>query len=145
MAVSLPGAAFVGIDLSQRQIEEGRRTIAALGLGNIELVHGSIDTVGPDAGQFDYIVCHGVYSWVPRAVQDHILRICRRNLTADGIAYVSYNTYPGWFMRGMVRRMMKFHASRFSDPATRQSTCDSKAGTVTVPALTTAVFVTEKE
>jgi methyltransferase-like protein/SAM-dependent methyltransferase len=119
MAVSLPGATFLGIDLSQRQIEEGRQTIAALGLRNIELVHGSIDTIGPDSGLFDYIICHGVYSWVSRAIQDHILDVCCQNLAADGVAYVSYNTYPGWFMRGMVRRMMRFHARRFSDPATQ--------------------------
>ncbi len=119
MAVAVPGATFTGIDLSQRQIEEGRKTIATLGLRNIELVHGSIDTIGPDHGDFDYIICHGVYSWVPRNIQDHILHVCSRNLSPDGVAYVSYNTYPGWFMRGMVRRMMGFHARRFSDPATQ--------------------------
>jgi SAM-dependent methyltransferase len=118
-AVSVPGATFLGIDLSLRQIDEGRRTIAALGLANIELVQGSIDTIGAEHGQFDYIICHGVYSWVPRNIQDHILRVCSRNLAAEGIAYVSYNTYPGWFMRGMVRRMMGFHARRFADPATQ--------------------------
>jgi methyltransferase-like protein/ubiquinone/menaquinone biosynthesis C-methylase UbiE len=117
--VALSGATFLGIDLSQRQIDEGRRTIAALGLRNIELVHASIDTIGDEHGQFDYIICHGVFSWVPRPIQDHILRVCSRNLAADGVAYVSYNTYPGWFMRGMVRRMMGFHARRFSEPATQ--------------------------
>ena len=119
MAVALPAATFLGIDLSQRQVEVGLQSIATLGLANIELVHGSIDTIGPDHGQFDYIICHGVYSWVPRNIQDHILRVCNQNLAADGVAYVSYNTYPGWFMRGMVRRMMGFHARRFSDPATQ--------------------------
>jgi len=119
MAVALPGARFLGIDLSQRQIEEGRSTIASLGLRNVELVHGNIDTIGPGQGIFDYVICHGVFSWVPRDVQDHILRVCSRNLAAGGVAYVSYNTYPGWFMRGMVRRMMGFHARRFSDPSTQ--------------------------
>jgi methyltransferase-like protein len=117
MAVALPGVTFLGIDLSQRQVDVGREAIAALGLANIELVHGSIDTIGPEHGQFDYIICHGVYSWVPRHIQDHILSVCNQNLSAEGVAYVSYNTYPGWFMRGMVRRMMGFHARRFSEPA----------------------------
>ena len=119
IAVAVPGASFLGIDLSQTHIAEGRRTIEAIGLSNIELVHGSIDSIGDEHGQFDYIICHGVFSWVPRAIQDHILRVCSRNLAADGVAYVSYNTYPGWFMRGMVRRMMGFHARRFSEPATQ--------------------------
>ena len=119
MATAVPGATFLGIDLSQRQIEEGRKTVAALGLKNIELVHASIDTIGVDFGLFDYIICHGVYSWVPRQIQDHILRVCSRNLAPHGVAYVSYNTYPGWFMRGLVRRMLGFHARRFSAPATQ--------------------------
>jgi len=119
MAVTLSGSTFLGIDLSQRQIDEGRKSIETLGLGNIELVHASIDTISNDHGHFDYIICHGVYSWVPRPIQDHILRVCSRNLSRNGVAYVSYNTYPGWFMRGMVRRMMKFHARQFNNPQTQ--------------------------
>src|SRR5262249_48719711 len=106
MAVAVPGASFLGIDLSQRQVDDGRKTIEDLSLKNIELVHGSIEAIGDDHGLFDYIICHGVYSWVPRHVQDHILHVCSHNLAANGVAYVSYNTYPGWFLRGMVRRMM---------------------------------------
>ena len=45
--------------------------------------------------RFDYIVCHGVYSWVPPSVRDAILRISAHNLAEGGIAYVSYNVYPG--------------------------------------------------
>ena len=119
MAVSIPGAAFVGIDLSERQVEQGRETIQSLDLENIKLIAGSIDEIGPHHGMFDYIICHGVYSWVPQKTQDHILHVCSKNLAAGGVAFVSYNTYPGWFMRGMVRRMLKFHAGQFSDPATQ--------------------------
>lgn len=119
MAVALPDSTFVGIDLSQRQIDAGLKMIAAIPLHNIKLIHGSIENITSDHGLFDYIICHGVYSWVPRKIQDHILRICNVNLAPHGIAYVSYNTHPGWFMRGMVRRMMKFHANRFSAPETQ--------------------------
>ena len=76
MAMDLPGARFVGIDLSPRQIQEGRTTIEALGLRNIELEPISLMDVGEDFGRFDYVICHGVYSWVPEAVQDRILEIC---------------------------------------------------------------------
>jgi methyltransferase-like protein len=85
----------------------------------VELLHKSILDVGRDDGVFDYIICHGVYSWVPSQVQDKILEICDRNLAPNGVAYVSYNTYPGWFLRGMVRRMMCYHARQFQDPQTQ--------------------------
>lgn len=119
MAVSLPGASFVGIDLSQRQLKDGWGQIERLGLKNVELQHRSILDVSADDGAFDYIVCHGVFSWVDREVQEAILRICHENLAPNGVAYISYNTNPGWFLRGMVRQMMCYHAAQFDDPETK--------------------------
>jgi methyltransferase-like protein/SAM-dependent methyltransferase len=119
MACTLPGSKFVGIDLSTHQVEEGRKTIEALGLTNVELRHLSILDVTPELGRFDYILCHGVYSWVPPQVQDKILEVCARNLAPNGVAYVSYNTYPGWHMRGMIRDIMCYHARDFAGPLLR--------------------------
>jgi SAM-dependent methyltransferase/methyltransferase-like protein len=119
MAETLPNSRFVGIDLSPRQIASGRAVVDALRLTNIDLRPMSILDVDEDFGPFDYIICHGVYSWVPPEVQDKILSICARNLSPNGVAYVSYNTYPGWHARGMVREMMGFHARQFSDAPTR--------------------------
>lgn len=75
MAVRYPDATFVGIDLSARQVELGRKAIQTLGLTNLDLRAASITDVTADWGTFDYILCHGVYSWVPDAVQDKILDI----------------------------------------------------------------------
>lgn len=119
MALALPAARFVGIDLSPRQIAEGQEIVTKLGLKNIQLLPLSILDVGPDFGTFDYILCHGVYSWVPPAVQDKILTICRQQLAPDGVAYISYNTYPGWHMRGMIREMLRYHVRQFSEAAMR--------------------------
>ena len=119
MAAQFPEAAFVGIDLSSRQIAEGVQTVEALGLRNIELRCMSITDVDASMGKFDYVICHGVYSWVPEAVRQKIFDICAEQLNPQGIAYISYNTYPGWHMRGTVRDMMVFHARRWSKPEDR--------------------------
>jgi SAM-dependent methyltransferase/methyltransferase-like protein len=119
MAVSLPGSTFVGIDLSPRQIADARAVAAAAGLANVELRAASITDVGDDWGTFDYIVCHGVYSWVPGFVRDAIFRVCSRNLAPNGVAYVSYNTYPGWHARTMVREMILFHDDPTRPPLER--------------------------
>ena len=63
---------------------------------------------------FDYVICHGIYSWVPAPVRESILAICRDNLAPNGVAYISYNTLPGWHMRGMIRDMMVYHSAPFS-------------------------------
>ena len=65
-----------------------------------------------DHGKFDYILCHGVFPWVPEAVQTAILECCKSALSPNGIAYVFYNTNPAWKMHGIVRDMMQFHAFR---------------------------------
>lgn len=119
LAETLPESWFVGIDLSGRQIEEGERVVRALGLRNISLRLASILDVDETYGSFDYIICHGVFSWVSDAVQHKILEICDQRLSPSGIAYISYNTFPGWHMRGMIRDMMRYHALRFETPELR--------------------------
>jgi SAM-dependent methyltransferase len=119
MALTLPDSTFLGIDLSARQIDDGRQTVAALGLTNIELRQLSILDVDASFGRFDYLICHGVFSWVPAAVQEKILAICAAHLAPHGVAYISYNTYPGWHLRGMIRDMMLYHAQQFREPAVR--------------------------
>lgn len=109
MAVAFPESTFVGIDLSPKQIEAARAAAKVVGVDNVRFDAMSIADVDESFGNFDYILSHGVYSWVPAEVQQAILRVCARNLVPDGIAYVSYNTYPGWHARGLVREMMLFH------------------------------------
>ncbi|HXQ39771.1 MAG TPA: class I SAM-dependent methyltransferase [Candidatus Udaeobacter sp.] len=119
MAMDFPDSEFLGIDLSARQIEAGNVHVANLGLKNIVLRTASIMDVGADYGQFDYIVCHGVFSWVPPAVQDKILSIFRERLKPRGVAVFSYNAMPGWHLLRTLREMMLYHGERFADPLER--------------------------
>jgi methyltransferase-like protein/cyclopropane fatty-acyl-phospholipid synthase-like methyltransferase len=119
MAFHLPQSEFVGVDLSGRQVAMGHEAIEDLGLKNVRIEHASILDVDSSWGVFDYIICHGVYSWVPDEAQDKILAVVSKNLAAQGIAYVSYNTYPGWHMREMIRHMMLYHANQFQETRER--------------------------
>ena len=103
LASRYPDARFTGVDLSRTQVAAGRARIAALGLKNIEILCQSFTELGDDVGEFDYIICHGVYSWVPSFVRAAILRICRERLAPDGIANISYNVLPGWRMMQALR------------------------------------------
>ncbi|MBN1944895.1 MAG: methyltransferase regulatory domain-containing protein [Bradymonadales bacterium] len=116
MAYHLPGSSFLGIDLSGRSIEQGRQFIAELGLENIELNHLDLRELTQDAGQFDYILCHGVYSWVDEPVRQSILSICRDHLAPHGVAYVSYNVYPGWYYNQPLRELLRYFARRAPNP-----------------------------
>lgn len=117
-AAMYPRAHAVGIDLSSRHVRQGRKRVQALGLSNVQLIEGDVARLDLERlGRFDYVICHGVYSWVPDHVQAAILAACRKSLTGRGIAYVSYNTYPGWKAKEIVRDAMLLGVGDAAEPA----------------------------
>ena len=120
MAEYLPNASFLGIDLSINQIAEGNKLLKTLALPNIELRCQDVLDFNEET-KFDFIIVHGIYSWVPAPVQEKILAISKKNLSPDGVAYISYNVLPGWHMRGMIRDMMLYHSSKFPDNVSKIS------------------------
>jgi SAM-dependent methyltransferase len=123
MALEMPGSEFVGVDLSHKQIAAGREVIERLGLKNIELREQDLKRVGESSdelgGEFDYVIAHGVYGWVPADVRDAVMRIASRNLAKQGVAFVSYNTHPGGYLRRMFREMMLHHVAGVEDAEER--------------------------
>jgi len=119
LAYQYPDSEFIGIDLSERTIRKGAAAVAELGLKNIDLRHGDIMEITAEFGQFDYIIAHGVYSWVPAFVRSRILAICKQNLTPQGVAYLSYNSSPGSHLRNLAREMMLYHVGGTVDPRER--------------------------
>jgi SAM-dependent methyltransferase len=120
LAGEFPQSEFVGIDLAPNPIAAGKEFAAELELRNLHLHARDLVTVTrAEFGQFDYLIAHGLYSWVPAPVRVRILEICREVLAPHGVAYISYNAYPGNHLRELVRGMMRFHAARFSEPSDR--------------------------
>lgn len=106
-----PKATIVGIDISVTQIREGQGVIKRAGLKNIQLYAMCLTEITPEFGQFDYIIMHGVLSWVPEEIQPALFRVCQQNLSPKGAAYISFNTYPGWKAHELLREMMLWHSA----------------------------------
>lgn len=119
IAFESPHSQYLGIDLAQSGIEIGRAQIKALGLTNIRLECMDIMDAGAELGTFDYIIAHGLYSWVPGPVREKLMAIAGANLAPQGIAYISYNTLPGCRIREMFRDMLLFHTSGLTEPQAR--------------------------
>jgi SAM-dependent methyltransferase len=140
IAQTLPDARVLGVDASPGAIERGTKLALAAGLGNVELRcatfgqlgDGVSEPTGNDPGdsagrgqsanepaEFDYIVAHGVYSWVPPQARGALLDCVKRCLAPEGIAFVSYNAYPGSYLRDMARDMLRYHVQGVSDPGER--------------------------
>jgi protein-L-isoaspartate O-methyltransferase len=121
MAMSLPSAEFVGCDLSARALAAGRRTIAELGLSNITLVEEDLAVLSPSHGTFDYIVAHGVYSWVPAQIRDALFALVNARLSSNGVMFVSFNALPGCRVRQAAWEVLHAHVDRIDDPRMRLS------------------------
>jgi methyltransferase-like protein/cyclopropane fatty-acyl-phospholipid synthase-like methyltransferase len=119
MSLGLPNSEFVGIDLAERAIAIGQEYCAEVGAHNVTLQTGNLAALDPNLGQFDYIIAHGVYSWVPDEIQEALLVACKERLTKGGIAFVSFSAYPGAYSRALVREMMLFHTGGVSEPAAK--------------------------
>jgi SAM-dependent methyltransferase len=111
---------FVGVDGARSRIEVARARKSELGLSNVEFLHGDFLTASRRlSGKFDYILAHGVFSWVPEAVRDALLELCAQRLGPDGLLYLNYNARPGWNLRGMVRDFLLAQTAGSAGLATR--------------------------
>ena len=121
LAVAIPGGHYTGIDLSAAHIDAAVSLAKNLGLEQVNFAAADLRSVAGALGEFDYIVCHGVYSHVPADVQEAILSICAHSLAPNGVACVSYNTYPGWYMRGMIRDLLRWRVRDLTSESRRVS------------------------
>ena len=110
-AASYPQGEFHAVDLNERHVQNVRQTAHDGGLDNVHVHHSSfsdLDLAGiPD---MDFVVLHGVYSWVGPDIRRSIRDIVRRKLKPGGIVYISYNSLPGWASRLPLREIMLSYA-----------------------------------
>ena len=117
LAYALPGSRFLGLDLAETSIEAGRGHLSAFGLKNIELrAMDVMDMRKSELGEWDFIVAHGVFSWVPEFVRLRLLAVCRELLAPNGVAFISYNAYPGCRVRHTLREALMYHTKEAANP-----------------------------
>jgi len=136
MAATLPEAMFVGCDLSPRAIDAASRAVADLGLSNVILHRADLRELPATLGEFDYIIAHGVYSWVPAPVRDALFDHASRCLSRNGLMFVSYNTYPGCHVRRAAWEIMHRHIDAIEGAAARLDAARVLCKALGEPAMT---------
>lgn len=116
MALALPESEFVGVDLSPDAIATARALVVATGVTNVRFVQQSATEVTRADGEFDYVVAHGLYSWVSADVQAKVFEILGEMLAPNGVGYLSYNTLPGFHTRAKAAGLMRWHTRDITDP-----------------------------
>ncbi len=117
MAAHLPRATLTGVDASTRQIDEARAIAHATSLANVTFHATRFEDASMPDASFDFVICHGVYSWVSVATRRALLEAVARWLSPAGIAYVSLNTLPGWYERLAARDWIRFAAREGGEAA----------------------------
>ncbi len=136
MAAAWPDARFVGCDLSGAAIASAKAAAAALGLSNIEFEQRDLSTYADDPEPFDYIIAHGVYSWVPVPVREALFALAARRLAGNGVLFVSYNTFPGCRVRQAVWDVLHHHVDQLPEPRQRLDAARALASLLAAPGST---------
>lgn len=101
-AAYMPEARFVGFDLAQSAIDAGR----AIAPPNVELSVRDLRDGAPAGASFDYVVAHGLYSWVPEPLREIALATIRAALVPNGVGFLSMNARPGWDLTRALREIV---------------------------------------
>jgi SAM-dependent methyltransferase len=120
LAARWPNSRFIGIDVSSAAIRTARETASAANIPNVEFIEADLATFDPGDTRYDFIIAHGIYSWVPEEVRKALMVFIPRHLSHDGVATVSYNTLPGWSQRQTVVDLV--HRLAASVPALEEAT-----------------------
>ncbi len=150
LAATHPGGTFHAIDAMPAHIDHARRLAAEAAIPNVTF-HAVDFTAAADLDLplFDYIVAHGVYSWVDAASQHALRRFFDRRLKPGGLVYVSYNAMPGWARDLPFQRLARELARGFTgDSAARFAAALGIIRTLAaadVPALAPSFIVGELE
>jgi len=111
-AATNPLGEFVGVDFNAAQLEPARNAASDARLANVEFVAADVDMFarGQPAAGFDFIVLHGIWSWVSRETQLALRNAVARLLRPGGIAYVGYMCHPGASSMAAIGKLLREHA-----------------------------------
>jgi SAM-dependent methyltransferase len=124
-------AEFVGVDGARRQIDVAENRRQALGLTNVAFICADFcATREAIHGQFDFIIAHGVFSWVPKNARNALLELFARHLRRGGLLYLNYNCRPGWNVRGLVRDFLLAQTVRARPLPARASLAKEVSGKI---------------
>ena len=95
-AATDPQGQFVGVDFNERHLAVARDAAAFMGLTNIRFMQADFRSFARDNSlHFDFIVSHGVWSWISAAQQQAILQLVHQSLKPRGLCYLHYMCHPG--------------------------------------------------
>jgi len=112
IAATMPSAECIGVDPFVEQTEQAQWRAQRAHIHNVRYLPIGVEELDQVEGDFDYIICHGLLSWIPVEAQRETFELCARRLSARGVAYISYNTYPKWHQLMYVRDALRWRGEQ---------------------------------
>ncbi|BAQ65189.1 class I SAM-dependent methyltransferase [Geminocystis sp. NIES-3709] len=117
LASAYPHAQFYANDFNPSHILEAKTLAEMANTKNVHFFDDSFaEFINQDLPHFDFIVLHGIYSWISKENRQAIINFIRQKLKVGGLVYVSYNTLPGWSAVMPMQGLMLRHQKRSSLP-----------------------------
>ncbi|WP_158927880.1 class I SAM-dependent methyltransferase [Acidisphaera sp. S103] len=126
LAASNPAWHVTAVDFNPAHVAAARLWAAEAELTNVTFIEADLATLAEDTAsrlipEADFVTLHGVWSWVPRSVQDGIVRLLRNKVRAGGVVHVSYNALPAWGPVLGMQRVMREAGRRLAWRSDRQA------------------------
>lgn len=121
LAAANPRAHFVGVDFNAEHIAHARGLAFEAGMDNVHFYDLDFEALlGEELGPFDFVVAHGVLSWVAPQKRKAVLEFASSRLKPGGLLHVSYNALPGWAALEPLRQLLTSAAGDDSLERARQ-------------------------
>lgn len=101
-----PGWSGLGIDASPHALGLARTGALRGGITRATFAVMDIATAEVEPEAWDFVLAHGVYSWIDPDRRAALRRLVRRALAPTGLAAISFNALPGWGVRGRIRDIL---------------------------------------
>lgn len=112
-----PEGSFHGIDFNPAHIAGAQGLADRAGLDNVKFWEASFaDLAELPLPDFDFVVMHGIYTWVGDENRRRIVEFLRHKLKPGGVVFLSYNSLPGWSRHAPLRQLFSDYADTQPGP-----------------------------
>jgi len=109
LATRYPNGTFYAVDYNPSHIAQARAIAKEIGLENIQFFEKSFQEMVEDDSllpEVDFMVFHGVYTWVNDENRANIVTLCQRHVISGGLVYNSYNAKSGWLYSEPIQKLI---------------------------------------
>ena len=126
LAASNPTWSVTAVDFNPAHIAAAREWAAEAGVTNVRFIEADLSRweEHPDLRalpEMDFVTMHGLWTWIPPATQNGIVRLLAQKVRPGGLVHVSYNALPGWQDRIGAARVIREAGLRSSGRSDQQA------------------------